>query len=260
MRKLPKLPKLRKLHDAPLGVIFHSMATSSSKSKTRSSTTGPYRHLGESAETGYSAYQAVGAAALGVIPDDTQVFVVPKTAAAEKVLKRSGTFEKVGPRGSRARTSQSIVSEAKSGAWRSVRQEVFEPGARARAILRGIAHAEADLEDAGGAFDIDQVRTLLRGVSRQAVDKRVNEGALLAVPGPSGRRRFPALQFQDDGAVVAGLKEIQVALGFASAWSVLNFLVNAHDMLGGDRPIDALRRGEVDIVAQAARQSGVHGA
>lgn len=233
------------------------MATSPSKSRTRSSATGQYVTLGQGAAPRYGAYQVVGTAAFGAIPGDTQVFVVPKTAAAEKALKGSGAFEKVGPRGGRP---QSTVSEATAAARRSVRQEAFEPGARARAILRGIAHAEADLEDAGGAFDIEQVRTLLRGVSRQAVDKRVNEGAMLAVPGPSGRRRFPAIQFQDDGAVVAGLKEVQAALGYASAWSVLNFLVNAHDLLGGDRPIDALRRGEVDRVEEAARQSGVQGA
>ena len=36
--------------------------------------------------------------------------------------------------------------------------------------------------NAGGAFDLEQVRTLMRGLSRQAVDKRVQEVSLLAVP------------------------------------------------------------------------------
>ena len=59
----------------------------------------------------------------------------------------------------------------------------FEPDARSRAILRGVQIAEADLRASGGAFDLQAVRTLLRGVSRQRIDKQVREGSLLAVPG-----------------------------------------------------------------------------
>ncbi len=136
----------------------------------------------------------------------------------------------------------------------------FEPEARARAILRGLEFAQADLRAAGGAFDIEQVRRLLHGVSRQAVDKRVNEGSLLAVPGPSNRRRFPAAQFMDDGAVVDGLKAVRETLGYTSPWALLNFLVNPQDGLGGDRPIDRLRTGDVRSVVASAARVGVQGA
>jgi hypothetical protein len=136
----------------------------------------------------------------------------------------------------------------------------FEPDARARAILRGLEFAQADLRAAGGAFDIDQVRRLLHGVSRQAVDKRVNEGSLLAVPGPSNRRRFPAAQFTDDGSVVEGLKAVRDTLGYTSPWALLNFLVNPQDELGGDKPIDRLRAGEVESVVASALRVGVQGA
>jgi hypothetical protein len=136
----------------------------------------------------------------------------------------------------------------------------FEPDARARAILRGRKFAQADLRAAGGAFDIEQVRRLLHGVSRQAVDKRVNEGSLLAVPGPSNRRRFPAAQFTDDGSVVEGLKAVRDTLGYTSPWALLNFLVNPQDELGGDKPIDRLRAGEVEYVVASALRVGVQGA
>jgi hypothetical protein len=138
--------------------------------------------------------------------------------------------------------------------------DAFAPDARARAILRGIEYAQADLRDAGGAFDITEVRAIMRGVSRQAVDRKIREGSLLAVPGPSNRRRFPTAQFSQDGSLLPGLKQVQAALNYASPWAVLNFLVNPHDSLGGEKPIDLLRRGEIDRVVDAAKRIGVQGA
>ena len=142
----------------------------------------------------------------------------------------------------------------------TVPASAFTPDARARAILRGIAHAQADLSDAGGAYDLDQVRTVSGGVSRQAILKRVKEGSLLAVPGPGNRRSYPTLQFNRDGAVVDGLKAVQHALPTRNPWAVLNFLVNSQESLGGAKPIDRLRAGALDEVLAAARTLGDQGA
>ncbi len=138
--------------------------------------------------------------------------------------------------------------------------EAFEPGARARALLRGIEIAEADLAASGGAFDFSQVQRLLRGVSRQRIDQRVQEGSLLAVPGPSNRRRFPALQFDAEGKVVDGLDQVRNSLRFTSPWAVLNFLANPLDDLQGQKPIDLLRKGQIDPVLEVARRQGIQGA
>jgi hypothetical protein len=136
----------------------------------------------------------------------------------------------------------------------------FEPDARARAVLRGVEIAEADLARAGGAFDLGQVQRIMHGISRQRVDRRVQEGSLLAVPGPSNRRRYPTVQFNADGTVVAGLKEVQSALDYSSQWAVLNFLISPDDLLAGETPIDLLRRGEVARVVESARRIGIQGA
>ena len=135
----------------------------------------------------------------------------------------------------------------------------YAPGPRARALLRGVEIAQSDLEEAGGAFDLEQVQALLHGVSRQAVEKRVKEGSLLAVPGPSNRRRYPALQFTRDG-VVAGLKDVQAALPTRNPWAVLNFLVRPDDRLERRSPIECLRQGEIAPVVAAARSMGQQGA
>jgi hypothetical protein len=140
-----------------------------------------------------------------------------------------------------------------------VPKTAFAPDARARAILRGIDHAHADLSDAGGAYDLQQVRSLMRGISRQAVDKQVKEGRLLAVPGPSNRRGYPTFQFNDDGSVVNGLKSVHDTLPTRNPWAILNFLVNPQDGLRGAKPIDRLREGRLDEVLAAARGIGEQG-
>jgi hypothetical protein len=127
-------------------------------------------------------------------------------------------------------------------------------------MLEGVRIAQEDLRDAGGAYDLDQVRTLMRGVSRQAVDKRVQEGSIFAVPGPSNRRSYPTIQFNQDGSVVAGLREVRDALRTSNPWTVLNFLSRPDARLDNRRPVDLLRSGKLDMVLEAARRHGEQGA
>jgi hypothetical protein len=202
----------------------------------------------------------MGDAAKVRLPDGAVMAVIPSNAAVDATLRhdRSGQFKRsrwvVAPGAAKDHEKRSPPASDEIG------RAAFEPDARARAVLRGVEYARADLRDAGGAYEIDQVRALLHGISRQAVDRRVKEGSLLAVPGPSNRRRFPTLQFMDDGAVVEGLKDVQETLGYASPWAVLNFLVNPDDYLNDQRPIEALRRGELGRVLESARRIGVQGA
>jgi hypothetical protein len=141
-----------------------------------------------------------------------------------------------------------------------INQAAFEPDARSLAILEGVRIAQEDLREAGGAYDLDQVRTLMRGVSRQAIDKRVQEGSLLAVPGPSNRRSYPTLQFNPDGTVIDGLKAVSEALPTSNPWTILNFLAQPDDRLRGRKPIDVLKEGKIDLVVETARRMGQQGA
>lgn len=133
----------------------------------------------------------------------------------------------------------------------------FEPSAKARALLRGIEIAEADLKAADGTFSLDEVMRLLR-ISRQAIDKKVKQNALLAVPGPGNERRYPACQFRSDG-IVPGLAAVLRALPSSNPWLRLNFLVNAEPRLGRKRPCDLLRRGDYAPVVEAATRVGEMG-
>jgi hypothetical protein len=206
--------------------------------------------------------------------------VIPDTIEAETALKRGRRFKPIGfgkmvvvrtgRKGVMFADAKPVKVELVNGVMRaitapeasqaSIESEAFQPDARARAILRGVTYAAEDLKAAGGAYEIDEVRALLNGVTRQAIDKKVKLGELLAVPGPSGRRRFPTFQFNTDRTLVVGLKEVHKALCFSSPWAVLNFLVNGNERLGGERPIDFLRKGAVDRVVAAAETGGVQGA
>lgn len=190
------------------------------------------------------------------IPAGAEVAIVSKSDAILKKLQRRSK--------TRFKTAQNVKvgSEVRAPRTRErmINQAAFEPDARSLAILEGVRIAQEELHEAGGAYDLEQVRTLMRGVSRQAIDKRVQEGSLLAVPGPSNRRSYPTLQFNPDGTVVDGLKAVTGVLPTSNPWTILNFLAQPDDRLRGRKPIDVLREGKIDLVVESARRMGQQGA
>ncbi|WP_245284040.1 hypothetical protein [Bradyrhizobium sp. Cp5.3] len=185
------------------------------------------------------------------LPADAQVAIVSKSARA---------LQKVRERNKQLAGRAFRFFSGSFGMATVVNKEAFAPDARALAVLEGVRIAQEDLRRSGGAYDLDQVRTLMRGVSRQAIDKRVQEGSLLAVPGPSNHRSFPTLQFNVDGTVVEGLKSVREALPTDNPWTILNFLAQPDDRLNGRKPIDLLKQGKVDLVVEAARRMAQQGA
>ena len=128
----------------------------------------------------------------------------------------------------------------------------------AKARLRGVL-AQRELVDAeGGALTGNELATLLH-VTRQAVDKRRKAGRLLALELPKRGYLYPAWQFTDDG-VLQGLAEVLAALPDDSPWAKARFFVAGNDRLGGRRPVDVLREGDVMAVLRSAEMSGEHGA
>lgn len=190
------------------------------------------------------------------LPAGAEFAIVSSKPESVQAIRKS-----VGGRVGRVR--EMVAKEARRervGEATFVGRTAFEPDARSRAMLEGVRIAQEDLRDAGGAYDLEQVRTLMRGVSRQAIDKRVQEGSLLAVPGPSNRRSYPTLQFNSDGTIVSGLKAVREALQTSNPWTVLNFLSHPDDRLDGRKPIDLLKSGNFELVIEAARRHGEQGA
>src|SRR6267154_2750273 len=154
------------------------------------------------------------------IPNGAEVAIISKSGEIIKKLRQRAKISF----GSIRKIKVRPVSQTTKTQGPIINQAAFEPDARSLAILEGVRIAQEDLREAGGAYDLEQVRVLMRGVSRQAIDKRVQEGSLLAVPGPSNRRSYPTLQFNSDGTVVDGLKAVSEALPTRNAWMILNFL------------------------------------
>jgi hypothetical protein len=140
-----------------------------------------------------------------------------------------------------------------------ISRKAFEPDPYSMAILRGKKIAAEDLKRSGGAYSLEQVQALLNGISRQAIEKRVQEGSLFAVPGPNNRKHYPVIQFYSDGRPVKGLKEVIKAIPTDNPWDILNFLTNADYMLDNRRPIDVLKNGEIDKVIFSASRIGEMG-
>lgn len=125
------------------------------------------------------------------------------------------------------------------------------------ALLRGAQARRQLLEAEGGTLSASEVARLLRQ-SRQAVDKQRRSGRLLAFrTGPAWR--YPAWQFVD-GQSLPGLPAVLVALRGVSPWTTAGFLLSRNARLGERRPVDLLRRGELDDIVRAAQAYGEHGA
>ena len=199
------------------------------------------------------------------LPAGASVAVIASNKAVERSLRQAGagrftmTREWTRTPGAWAAVEDVNPKVKKTQSNQIIDQQAFEPDARSRALLRGVKIAQEDLRASGGAYDLQAVRTLMQGVSRQRIDKQVRDGSLLAVPGPSNRRYYPTAQFQSDGTVVKGLKAVREALPTRNPWAVLNFLVQPDVRLNGHKPIEALKAGAIGDVVEAARSMGRQG-
>jgi hypothetical protein len=128
----------------------------------------------------------------------------------------------------------------------------------AMARLRGIEARRRILTDEGGILSAEEVREILI-ISRQAVDKRRKAGRLIAVS--LGRRGFgyPAWQFSEHG-ILPHLETVLDALKQHDTWTKLVFFTSENAAIGGKRPLDALRSGDVENVLAAACTYGEQGA
>ena len=126
------------------------------------------------------------------------------------------------------------------------------------ARLRGQKARLVLLNKEGGTLSAGETADLL-GISRQAVNKRRQSNRLLAVP--LGRHGFayPAWQFTDDG-VVPGFEAVLQQLTRHDPWMQARFFLQSSKALGDMRPLDELRKGNVEAVQAAATRYGEHGA
>jgi hypothetical protein len=126
------------------------------------------------------------------------------------------------------------------------------------ARLRGLQEREKLLDVEGGTFSASEVAKHL-SITRQAVNKRRQQGALVGLEAGRHGYLYPAWQFVREGTIAA-LGPVLDALKGHDPWMQHIFMVSGNARLEDRTPLEATRRGQLDDVLTAARALGEHGA
>jgi hypothetical protein len=128
----------------------------------------------------------------------------------------------------------------------------------ASALARGVLAREDLKQQEGGSLSAEESRRLL-GLSKESVLKRYRNGQLLGWrEARQDAVRFPAWQFDltRADALLTGTSEVLSILRRSKElddWGRILFFFNPRTSLGGKRPLDMLREGQVAPVVLAAQ-------
>lgn len=120
-----------------------------------------------------------------------------------------------------------------------------------QARIRGIVAQHRLLREEGGVCSAAELGDLLGGLSRQAIDKRRKHGKLIALDLGRHGYRYPVWQIHR-GTVLPGLEQVIAELDECDPWTQVAFMLGPSSWLGGEAPLAALRRGEVERVVATA--------
>lgn len=131
-----------------------------------------------------------------------------------------------------------------------VLSELRQQDPLAAARLRGLRAKQRLLESEGGTVSGQEFANLIN-ISRQAVDKRRKNGQLIGLQ--LGKKGYAYPVWQAD---LPGLPKVLEALSDYEPLTQFVFMLNRNSWLGGDTPLEALRRGFVVEVVTAASMYG----
>lgn len=150
------------------------------------------------------------------------------------------------------------ASDERSGLAVALAETVEIPPARdpmGRAKARSLEVRRRLLEEAGGAYEVSAVAEFL-GITPAAVHQRRHRGTLLAVRSANGQWVYPAFQFEPP-ALANEIGPLLTAFRPEEPWTKLSVLLSAAPSLGGKRPIDALREGDLEGAIEAVASYGL---
>jgi hypothetical protein len=124
------------------------------------------------------------------------------------------------------------------------------------AFLRGAQVKRALLKAEGGVLSAQQLAEHL-GITPQGVGKKRDRNQVFWLEVGDGYV-YPAFQVGPNG-LLPGIREVLDAFQEEDPWARVNFMLTGDAPLGGRRPIDILREGDVVSVTRAARGFGEHG-
>ena len=125
----------------------------------------------------------------------------------------------------------------------------------ATAMVRGVLARENLKKEEGGSVSAEEAREFLGNMTKTAVLDRFKKGQLLGWrESRQNAVRFPVWQFTPQG-VLPGLEEVLAILRGSLGiddWGAVLFFLNKRASLNQERPLDVLRRGDVESVKSAA--------
>jgi hypothetical protein len=113
------------------------------------------------------------------------------------------------------------------------------------------------LEAEAGVLSAQQLAEHL-GITALGLGKRRKKGQVFWLEVGDGYV-YPAFQIGADG-LLPGVRDVLDAFAIADPWTSVNFMLTGDARLGGRRPIDLLREGNIASVVRAARAHGEHSA
>jgi hypothetical protein len=121
-------------------------------------------------------------------------------------------------------------------------------------LLRQAEDDQAWTDQLGPVYTQGQVAELL-GKSKQAVS---TDKGLLRLDMRDGRIGYPIFQFEGD-RILPGIQDVVRALApvAATSWTVASWLTSPSSDLGGETPLERLRRGDVPEVTVVADRLAV---
>lgn len=150
------------------------------------------------------------------------------------------------------------ASDERSGLAAALAATVEIPPARdplGRAKARAMEVRRRLLKEAGGTYEVSEVADLL-GITPAAVHQRRQRGTLLAIRALNGQWLYPAFQFEPP-ELASEVGRVLSAFQVGEPWTKLSVLLSAAPSLGGRRPIDALREGDVEGAVEAVSSYGL---
>jgi hypothetical protein len=121
-------------------------------------------------------------------------------------------------------------------------------------LLRQAEDDRVWTQQLGPVYTQGQVAELL-GKSKQAVS---TDKGLLRLEMRDGRIGYPVFQFEGD-RILPGIPHVVQALSTVAAttWTVASWLTSSSSDLGGETPLERLRRGDVSDVSRVADRLAV---
>jgi hypothetical protein len=192
----------------------------------------------------------------GPSPDLVEAFVARGARALARIAERMPRQRLVEVVGAETDTDV-LFGSMQDAAAIGAEITLDEPDPFTTALLRGAEMKRALLKAEGGVLSAPQLAEHL-GITPQGLGKKREKNQVFWLEVGDGYV-YPAFQVGPSG-LLPGIREVLDAFEEEDPWARVNFMLTGDTRLGGRRPLDVLREGDVASVTRATRGYGEHGA